>query len=230
MVGQADTEDLESQLNELVDSVLSTCCGEAGWNAARMRDPPPELLHEVRREWYRRCALAPGERADVPLHLALSETRSDVEAVAHQRTIELHPRCISSFGTLADTALERERAWPAIARRGVARSGSFTFLAPDFAPPTEAVTTLVERWVSEGRVERDEVAARARAIQAHQGATREAEPETVARCRVRTTDRADHGKVRMALKELCPMDPGPLRVASGRAGDQAEADDRPAQD
>ena len=26
-------------------------------------------------------------------------------------------------------------------------------------------------------------------------------------CRVRTTDRADHGKVRMALKELCPMDP-----------------------
>ena len=169
MVGPADTEDLESKLNVVVDVALSTCCGVAGRNAALRRDPPPELLHEVRRESYRRRALAPGERADVPLHLALSETRSDVEAVAYQRTIELHPRCIASFGTLADTAFERERAWPAIARRGVARSGSFTFLAPDFAPPTEAVATLVERWVSEGRVERDEVAAGTRAIQAHQG-------------------------------------------------------------
>ena len=149
--------------------VLRDALGDDGWTAAWRREPSPNLLGEVLRQWYRRRALARGEDEHVPLYLALSETHSGDEAVAHQHEIERHPRCVASFGTLAETAVERDRAWSAIGQRGVARKGSFRFRAAvRFSLPDEAFTELLElmeQWAREDRVEPNAFAAWTRACQ-----------------------------------------------------------------
>ena len=185
--------------------VLFLALGDGGLPGTRNREPPPDLIGEVHRQWYRRHALASGEDEHVPLHLALSETHSGDEAVAYQRQVERHPRCVASFGTLAETAVERDRAWLAIGQRGVARKGSFTFrAAARLSLPGEDLTELLEQWAREGRVERNALAAWTRAarvpkVDAHEQALKNG-PE----CRV-TTSGDDHHVVRKQLRGLYPM-------------------------
>ena len=185
--------------------VLFLALGDGGLPGTQNREPPPDLIGEVHRQWYRRHALASGEVEHVPLHLALSETHSGDEAVAYQRQVERHPRCVASFGTLAETAVERDRAWLAIGQRGVARKGSFTFrAAARLSLPGEDLTELLEQWAREGRVERNALAAWTRAarvpkVDAHEQALKNG-PE----CRV-TTSGDDHHVVRKQLRGLYPM-------------------------
>ena len=186
---------------------LHRALGDDGWAAAWPREPPPHLIGEVRRQWYRHRALASGEDEHVPLYLALSETHSGDEAVAYQRKIERHPRCVANFGTLAETAVERERAWSAIGKRGVARKGSLTFrAAARLSLPGEALTELLEQWAREDRVEPNALAAWTRAaripnVDAHEEALNNGPV-----CRVTTSGR-DHHAVRKQLRGLYTLDP-----------------------
>ena len=143
----------------------------------------------------------------MPLHLALSETHSGDEAVAYQRNSERHPRCVASFGTLAETAVERDRAWAAIGQRGVSRKGSFTFrVAACHSLPREALTGMLEQWAREGRVEPNAVAAWTRAGRVPEVGEPEEEIKNGPVCRV-TTSADDHYEVRRQLRGLYTMDP-----------------------
>ena len=199
-IGDSQMPAFVEPLDELYVSLkyaLLHALGDDGRTAAWRREPSRELIGEVHRQWYRRRALASGEDEHVPLHLALSETHSGNEAVAYQRNIERHPRCVASFGTLAETAVERDRAWSAIAQRGVARKGSFTFrAAARLVLPDEALTELLEQWTREDRVEPNAFAAWAR----------EEAFKNRSECRV-TTRGDDHHVVREQLRRLYPMDP-----------------------
>ena len=190
-----------------LDQVLLYALGDDGWTAAWNREPPPDLIGEVHRQWYRRRALASGEDEHVPLHLALSEMHSGDEAVAYQRKVERHPRCVASFGTLAETAVERDRAWSAIGQRGVARKGSFTFrAAARLSLPGEALTELLEQWAREGQVEPNAFAAWRRAARVPEVDAQEEEFKNGPVCRV-TTSGGDHDAVREQLRGLYTMDP-----------------------
>ena len=60
------------------------------------------------------------------IHFALSESNSGEAAAAYQHAIETDPGCMASFGTLAETALERMLVWRAIAKLGKESQGRIT--------------------------------------------------------------------------------------------------------
>ena len=160
--------------------------------AAWWRSPQVELVQEVRSRWYERQSMALGETEAVPVHFELDETHSGDDAATHQRHIELCRSCVSTFGTLAETALERERTWHSIGLHGVTRRGGFGFHPGRYSRPVERLAPLMDRWVHERRVGRDEVDRWTETVGRLQVGQRHGDVEDRLECRVHTIDKADH--------------------------------------
>lgn len=134
------TWDLGTMPDRILDAVRNAV--EAGCTqtvrqryAARLCDAwfrPPTAV--IEREVRARCGHVLPVRREYEahgtvactFHFALTEARSGADAAAHQRRIEADPACVASFGTLAETALERVLVWQIIDKLCVRRRGLLT--------------------------------------------------------------------------------------------------------
>ena len=137
------------------------------------------------------------------LYFELSQTHSGDDAVEHQRLIELEGPCITSFGTLAPTAVERDRVWHAIAGRATRRRGWLKLGRVDDGLRLKEVEKVLRKWVAEGRVD-DAAVARWRdgARQRLKGTAEKNLPQDW-KCKVRTRDADDHDTMLAKVRSEC---------------------------
>ena len=137
------------------------------------------------------------------LYFELSQTHSGDDAVEHQRLIELEGPCITSFGTLAPTAVERDRVWHAIAGRATRRRGWLKLGRVDDGLRLKEVEKVLRKWVAEGRVD-DAAVARWRdgARQCLTGTAEKNLPQDW-KCKVWTRDADDHDTMLAKVRSEC---------------------------
>ena len=85
-------------------------------------------------------------------HFAPNQTYSGRAAMEHHKSFEREETCIASFGTLAETPLDRECVWEAIAAAGTTRRGWVKLMDPVRWTCTVDAFRQMVRWVAEGRV------------------------------------------------------------------------------
>ena len=135
------------------------------------------------------------------LYLHLSETRSGDDAARHQRYIEREGPCVASVGTLADTVVDRERVWHAIAQLGTLRKGWIEFGHVDARLLAEVAKPL-RRWAAEGRVEQASVTRWKAAVRELLVGARDDDLAPDWKCKVRTHDAMDHATIRATVVAL----------------------------
>ena len=137
------------------------------------------------------------------LFFHLSETHSGDDAAHHQRFIEREGPCIASFGTLADTVVERHGLWHAIQRRGTRRKGWIKLGRVDDGLRLEEMEETLRRWVGEKRVDEWLVAQwRDGARQLLEGTAEQNLPRDW-KCTVSTHDGNDHDTMLAVLRVAC---------------------------
>lgn len=206
--------DAAPDVRQAVDSVLrASDRPEIQWRyterieAAWRQDPLSELIETVHRELEvgLRAGAMPA-RDPMPVNLELGLSRSESEAVQYQRRMERAGTCVFGGGTLAETALDRELVWKAIAQRGVPRRGWLEISLPVERHWVEGVAEVLDQWLGDGRVKPEDIAPlRDAARRRLSGERWEDEIQTVS-CRVWTGDRTEHDRMFADIAEVFGAD------------------------